>query len=282
MAEIGRFNYVEVLRELDFGVYLDGGELGEILLPRRYVPSQCKPGDYIEVFIYIDSEDRIIATTERPYAAVGDFALLRVVSVSEFGAFLDWGLSKDLLVPFREQQQKMEEDRWYVVRVYLDRKSNRIAASSKLDKFLDKTPGSFREGQGVDLVVCDRTDVGYKAIINGTHWGVLYHNEVFQQLQPGEQVPGFIKKVREDGKIDLCLQKPGYGKIDDIVEQVLNTLKDRGGFIPVTDKSSPDTIAGLFGISKKTYKKAIGALYKKRLITIEDDGIQIIGTGEKK
>ena len=281
MAEMGKLNKLTVVKELDFGVYLDGEELGEILLPRRHVPKSCKTGDSVEVFIYLDSEDRIIATTQKPYAMVGEFALLKVVSVNPVGAFLDWGLQKDLLVPFHEQKQKMKEGISYIVFVFLDDKSKRIAASSKLDTFLDNLPVPFQVGQEVELFICERTEIGYKAIINTTHWGVLYKNEVFQTLKKGQQLKGFIKKIRVDKKIDLCLHKPGYEKVDDVAKKIIDSLKEQGGFIPVTDKSRQDIIYGLFGVSKKTYKKAIGALYRKRLITLEDNGIKLSENRER-
>ena len=276
MAEIGVLNNLRVVKEVDFGVYLDGGEHGEILLPRRYVPANCKVDDKIRVFIYLDSEDRLIATTEGPYAMAGDFALLKVVAVNSAGAFLDWGLPKDLLVPFSEQRPLMEKGKSYIVRVYVDKQSNRIVATTRLDKYLDNDPGNFHAGQEVKLLICNQTDIGYKAIINGTHWGVLYSNEVFQSLKRGQKTKGYIKKVRDDNKIDLCLQKPGYEKVGDVTETILNVLKKKGGFLPVTDKSSPEIIYKLFGVSKKTYKKAICAIYRKRLVTIENNGIKLI------
>jgi len=276
MAEIGVFNNLRVIKEVDFGVYLDGGEHEEILLPRRYVPENCKVDDNIRVFIYLDSEDRFIATTETPYAIVGDFALLKVIAVESVGAFLDWGLLKDLLVPFGEQSPTMEIGKSYVVKIYVDKQSNRIAATTRLDRYLDNEPGNFHAGQEVELLICNQTDIGYKAIINGTHWGVLYSNEVFQPLKSGQKTKGYIKKVRDDNKIDLSLHKPGYERVDDITDTILNVLKEQGGFISVTDKSSPETIHKLFGVSKKTYKKAIGAIYRKRLITMESDGIRLI------
>ncbi|MDO8282017.1 MAG: S1-like domain-containing RNA-binding protein [Thermodesulfovibrionia bacterium] len=282
MAEIGRLNELRVVKEVGFGLYLDGGELGEILLPLRYVPEDCKVDDMLEVFIYLDSEDRIIATTEKPFAMVNDFALLKVVAVNSAGAFLDWGLPKDLLVPYSEQRPVMKEGESYVVRIYLDLNSNRLAASSKLDKFLNNEPGDLKPGQEVDLLICEQTDLGWKAIINNSYWGVLYDNEIFQPLNKGQKIKGFIKKIRDDKKIDLCLQKPGYEKVDDISETIITALKEQGGFIPVTDKSSPEIIYKLFGISKKTYKKAIGAIYKKKLITIENDGIKLVNKGSAK
>jgi len=276
MTEIGKFNRLRVIKRLDAGVYLEGKEHGELFLPRSYAPESCRTGDIVDVFIFRDSEDHLIATTQRPYATVGEFAFLKVVSVNPVGAFLDWGLQKDLLVPFREQKQKMEEGRSYIVYIYLDDRTSRIVASSRLDKFLDKHPVQLQEGQSVELLIYDLTELGYKAIINNSRRGVLYKNEVFQTLKKGQRITGYIKKVRDDGKIDLCLQKPGYENIDGVSEKIMDKLKAKSGFIPVTDKSSPEVIYSLFGVSKKTYKKAIGALYKKRLINIESNGITLI------
>ena len=275
MVEIGKLNNLRVVKEVDFGVYLDGEELGEILLPKKYVPKNCATDNIIEVFIYLDSEDRVIATTQKPHAKVGEFASLKVVSISTVGAFLDWGLEKDLLVPYREQKQHMTEGNYYVVYVYLDEKSNRIAASSKLNKYLNKIPTDFQIEQEVDLLICDKTENGYNAIIEGIHMGLIYDNDIFMTLETGQKIKGFIKNIRDDEKIDLLLQKPGFEKIDDLSQSILEMLKQHDGFISVTDKSPPETINKMFGVSKKTYKKAIGALFKKRLITIEKNGIKI-------
>ncbi len=275
MADIGKINNLKIVKEVDFGIYLDGGEHGEILLPSRYVPANCKVDEILRVFIYLDSEDRFIATTEEPYAMVGDFALLKVVAVSNVGTFLDWGLPKDLLVPFSEQRPVMEKDKSYIARVYVDKHSNRIVASTRLDRFLEDETGCFQAGEEVDLLICNQTDIGYKAIVNNTHWGVLYFKEVFQSLKRGQRTKGYIKKIRDDNRIDLCLHKPGYNKVDDVTGIILNVLKKEGGFLPVTDKSPPETIYNLFKVSKKTYKKAIGAIYKKKLITIEHNGIKL-------
>ena len=277
MIEIGKINTLPVLRSSEFGLFLDGGELGDILLPKRYVSKEWNPGDSVEVFIMLDSEDRLTATTQKPYAMVDEFANLRVVSVTGIGAFLDWGMPKDLLVPFREQKIKMHEGQSYMVRIYLDRASNRLAASSKLDKFLDKTEANYETAEKVKLLICAKTDLGYKAIINGAHWGVIFHNEAFLPLERGQRMEGFIKQVRDDGKIDLCLQKPGYEKVTDLTEVILNHIKQQGGFMPITGKSSPGEIYNLFGVSKKTYKQAIGALYKKRLVEFTDNGTKLVG-----
>lgn len=276
MAEIGKWNTLEVLKQLDFGVYLDGGEHGEILMPIRYVPEDCKIGDKMEVFIYLDSEDRLIATTEKPFAQVGDFALLEVVSVNNVGAFLYWGLMKDLFIPFREQKQKMEVSYSYVVYIFVDDLSGRIMGSAKVENFLDKTPPEFTEGQEVDLIIYTQTDIGYKAIINITHTGMLFDTDVFRTLHRGEHTKGYIKKIREDKKIDLLLDKPGYEKVDDISKNILDKLKKENGFIALSDKSPADAIYDMFGISKKNFKKAIGALYKARLITLEENGIRLV------
>jgi uncharacterized protein len=276
LAELGKFNKLRVVKELDFGIYLDGKEHGEILMPRRYVPENCKPDDIIEAFIYLDSEDRIIATTEKPLVTVNEFALLQVTSVNSVGAFLNWGLLKDLLVPFREQKQTMEEGKSYIVYVYVDPHSKRIVASAKLDKFLDNLPPEYEIGQEVDLFICNQTEIGYKTIVNNAHWGMLYKNEVFTQLNRGQKITGYIQKIREDEKIDVSLQKPGYEKIDDISQMIINKLKEHNGFMAVTDKSPTETIYNLFGISKKNYKKAVGALYKAKRISIEDKGIRLI------
>ncbi|HTB31582.1 MAG TPA: S1-like domain-containing RNA-binding protein [Bacteroidia bacterium] len=275
MAEIGKWNTLEVLKQLDFGVYLDGKEHGEILMPIRYVPQDCKIGEMVEVFIYLDSEDRLIATTEKPFAQVGNFVLLEVVSVSGVGAFLYWGLMKDLFVPFREQKLKMEVGHSYVVYIYVDDLTGRIMGSAKVESFLDKTPPEFTEGQEVDLIIYTQTDIGYKAIINNTHTGVIFHTDVFRTLHRGEHTKGYIKKIREDKKIDLLLDKPGYEKVDEISKNILDKLKQENGFIALSDKSPADSIYDTFGISKKNFKKAIGALYKARLITLEENGIKL-------
>lgn len=276
MTEIGKLNTLRVVKELDFGVYLDGAELGEILMPIRYVPENCTIDAMVEVFIYLDSEDRIIATTQMPYAMVGQFACMEVVMVNEVGAFLDWGLQKDLLVPFREQKVKMEEGKSYVVYVYFDTESNRIAASAKLDQFFDLEPAEYEEGQEVDLLIFSQTDMGYKAIVNNINEGMLYANEVFQVLHKGQRIKGFIKKVRDDGKLDLCIQKPGFEKVDELADKILAYLRKNEGFLNVTDKTPPEVISTMFGSSKKTFKKAVGALYRKKIIKLETDGITLI------
>jgi len=275
MAEPGKINNLRVVKQLTAGMYLDGGDLGEILLPNRYIPENCRINDKIDVFIYFDSEDRIIATTQKPFAQVGEAAWLKVVDVTDVGAFLDWGLAKDLLVPYSEQQEPMKKDRFYLVYVYLDAETQLIAASSKLENFIARKSAELSEGKKVDLMIAGQTDLGYKAVIDNKVWGVLYQSEIFQELTIGQKISGWVKKVRVDGKIDLCLQKPGYEKVSDIAEQIIRKIAAHGGFIEITDKSASEEISEIFGVSKKTFKKAVGALYKTRRITLEKDGIAL-------
>ena len=276
MAEIGKINILKVVRETDNGVYLDGENLGEILMPRKFVTDEVRESQEAEVFIYTDSEDRLVATTETPLAKVGEFAFLKVVATSRFGAFLDWGLPKDLLVPFREQKAKMADGGIYLVYVYLDLQTNRIAASAKIDKFLDNTPPDYEPGDEVDLLIAEETELGYKAIVNSEHWGMLYKNQVFRPLFVGQKTKGYIGKVRDDDKIDLLPEKPGYEKVDAISQKILDELKLNRGFMAVSDTTSPEMINALFGISKKNFKKAIGSLYKKRLVIFDSDGIRLV------
>ena len=276
MASIGKINRLPVLRSTDFGLILDGGDLGEILMPNRYVSKDWKTGDVIEIFLMRDSEDRLLAITERPVAMVDEFACLRVVAVTGIGAFLDWGLPKDLLVPFREQKIRLSEGQSVIVRIYLDEHTGRLAASTKLDKFLDRGRPDYKTGEKVNLLICSQTDLGFKAIINNGNWGVLFQNEVFQPLEKGQRIEGYIKQVRFDGKIDLSLRKPGAQKTGALADVILDQLKEQGGFMPVTDKSPPEEIYRLFGVSKKVYKRAIGDIYKKRLITFENNGTKLV------
>ena len=276
MTEIGKINHLYVVKEVDFGIYLDGGDLGEILMPKRYVPEGTQPEDMIDAFIYLDSEDRLVATTEKPLAMVEEFTLLEVVSVTPVGAFLNWGLPKDLFVPFREQRQPMEECKKYLVYVYVDTDTKRIAASSKIENYLDNIPVDYDVDEEVNLIVVNETDLGYNAIIDNSHLGVIFKNEVFQPLHPGDKIQGFIKKIRTDGKIDLCLQKAGYEKISEFADKIIAELQKREGFLALTDKSSPEDIYKTFKFSKKNFKAAIGALYKRRIITLEENGIRLV------
>jgi predicted RNA-binding protein (virulence factor B family) len=276
MAEVGKLNKLIVKREQEFGFYLDGGDFGEILLPRTDTPDRFNIGDKVEVFVYFDSEDRIIATTKTPKISVGEFAVLKVVSVTTIGAFLDWGLPKDLFVSFNEQKDLMQEGQEYLVHAYYDEKSNRIAASSKIDKFYEIKHHDYINEQKVDLIIGTETELGFKAIVDRKYWGVLYRNEIFQKLNYAQQIKGYIKKVRTDGKLDLCLDKPGPQKIDSVSQAILDKLNENDGFIEITDKSTPELISKMFGVSKKTYKKAIGALYKRKHIILEKNGIRLI------
>lgn len=276
MAILGKVNPLKVVKLVDFGVYLDGGSDGEILLPKRYVPEVCEIGDTLPVFIYNDSEDRLIATTEKPFAMVGEFAALEVVEVNEVGAFLDWGLMKNLMVPFREQKLKMEEGRRYPVFIFVDFDSKRITASAKIEKFVDESKPELEVGQEVDLLIYKKTDMGWKAVINQQYTGVLYDNEIFKEIHTGESLKGFVKQIRPDDKIDLMLQKAGFEKIDDFALKLHALLKEADGFLPFTDKSLADDIYEEFGISKKTFKKAVGDLYRKRQIVLDPDGIRLL------
>ncbi len=273
--ELGKFNKLEVVKEVDFGMYLDGGEEGEILLPSRYVPEGCKVGDELDVFIYLDNEERLVATTLTPLAQVGQFACLEVAWVNQYGAFLDWGLMKDLFVPFREQKMKMQVGKNYVVHVHLDDESYRIVASAKVDRYLSKELPPYRPGQEVDILIWQKTDLGFKAIIENLYGGLLYESEVFRPLRTGMTLKAYVKQVRADGKIDLMLQKPGVGKIDDFAATLLKYIREQGGSTPLNDKSPAEEIYAVFGVSKKTFKKAVGDLYKKHLVVLEENGIRM-------
>jgi predicted RNA-binding protein (virulence factor B family) len=275
MAEIGKFNTIPVTKQLAFGVYVDGGELGEILLPRLDVPADCKVGDALEVFLYHDSEDRPIATTRRPRAQVGQCVSLSVVQVNHAGAFLDWGLPKDLLVPFSEQRVPMREENSYVVYVYMDKPSGRIAATSRLENWLNEDGTGFEPMQPVNLLVCGRTDLGYKAVVNQTHLGLIFKTEILQPLRIGQKLKGFIRRIREDGRIDLCLQLQGQEVRDDLGEKILAHLRANDGVSSLCDHSTPEEIYAVYKVSKGNYKKAIGTLLKKKQIAIHPDHIQL-------
>lgn len=274
--ELGKYNTLKVVKEVDFGVYLDGGEEGEILLPTRYVPEGLKVDDEIEVFIYLDIDERTIATTLHPYAQVGEFAYLEVSWVNEFGAFLDWGLMKDLFVPFREQKMKMEKGRSYIVYVMIDEESYRIMGTAKVEKHLSKDFPPYKHGQEVDMLVWQKTELGFKVIIENKFAGLIYANEIFQPLETGMKLRGYIKNVREDGKIDVTLQREGMRNVEDFAQTLLNYLKENNGFTNIHDKSDPQDIYETFGVSKKTFKKGVGDLYKKHLIQISEDGISLL------
>ncbi len=275
MLQIGKFNELEITHRVDFGLYLDGGEEGEILLPLRYATQDMKPGDKINAFIYRDSEDRLIATTEKPHAQVGDFAFLRVNATNNVGAFLDWGLPKDLLVPFREQKVRMVPGRSYTVYVYLDDETQRIVASAKLQKFLDNKIPDIKAGDEVKARIYQRTELGYKVIVNDLFSGLIYHNEIFSEVNIGELHHATVKTVRADGKIDLVLGKSTRNRVNDLADDILDYIEECGGRISLNDSSSPEEIRETFQCSKKDFKKAIGALFKAKQIVIENDGIRL-------
>lgn len=268
MAQLGRINTLKINRKSDFGLYLIDEEGNEILLPNRYVAPDMHIGDEIDVFVYKDSEDRITATTETPKAQVGEFALLRVVATNSAGAFLDWGLPKDLLVPFREQKMRMQTGRSYIVYVYVDYNSDRIVASAKIDKFLDNRPADYHQGDPVEILIAQRTDMGYKVIIDNLHSGIIYHNEIFKEINIGDRMEAYIKSLREDGKIDVTLADRADRRTMELADKILMHLMSHGCRMALTDKSSPEAIKAAFECSKKDFKKAIGHLYKKKLITL--------------
>ena len=276
MAKIGERASLKILREMTFGVFLDGGELGEILLPRREMPVKWELGGLVDVFLYNDSEDRPVATLKQPLLLPGQFGRLRVVALTPVGAFLDWGLPKDLLVPFREQKARMEIGKSYVVLVRVDETSRRILATTRLGRHLDLTPPPWREGEEVDLIVYGKTPLGYKAIIGGSHSGLIFATDVFQPLQPGEKLKGYIAAVREDGKIDLTLHPPGRARVAGLEGQILAELAARGGYWALCDNSPAAEIHNELGVSKRTFKQATGALFRKHKITLEPKGIRLI------
>lgn len=278
MIKYGEYNRLKINREVEFGAYLiDEESEQEVLIPKRYIPENAQIGDEIEVFVYFDSEDRIIATTETPKAQVGEFAYLKVVAVARVGAFLDWGLAKDLMLPYSEQKRKVYTGSHYLVRIYVDEKTNRIVATTKVGKHLeDSVLDELELGQEVDLIVCDDSYLGYEVIINNKFVGLLYKNEVFRNLQPGERTKGYVKKIRwDDFKVDVRLQPDGYGQVDIAAEKVLKALQESGGFLPLSDKSAPEQIYAELQMSKKVFKKAIGGLYKDRKIMLTNEGIRL-------
>ncbi|KFX70057.1 GntR family transcriptional regulator [Pseudomonas taeanensis MS-3] len=278
MALIGRMNCLQVVKHTDFGLYLDGGADGEILLPKRYIPKDT-PSDveeWLNVFIYLDSDDKLIATTETPKVQVGGFASLKVVDINRVGLFLNWGLPKDLLLPHSEEKRPLQVGDYCVVHVFLDKRSKRITATARLDRYLDKVPAQYKAGQEVDLLIVESTDMGFKAIINGQHWGLIHKNELFKFVRSGMQEKGFIKELRADGKISLSLQAVGQGAVGSLSEQILAKLREHDGVLNLGDKSSPEAITALFSVSKGNFKKAIGGLYKQGRILIHDERIELV------
>ena len=269
--KIGEYNELRINRTVDFGAYLIDDDTHEVLLPKRYLTPEMKVGDTIRVFVYNDSENRPVATTEQPYAVVGDFALMRVKAVNKVGAFLDWGLvAKDLLVPFSEQRVDMKVGRSYIVRVYLDEASHRIVASAKLAKFLNQTDPDYYHREKVEVLVTQRSDLGYRVIVDNAHWGQIYQNEIYQDVNVGDRLTAFVKQVRPDGKVDVTLAKIEKMRVDDIADRILDYLNSHNGEMTLTDKSDPDDINKAFSCSKKDFKKALGLLYKQQKIALGD------------
>jgi uncharacterized protein len=275
MIKVGQYNTLSILRFTDNGVYLDDGAEG-ILLPRRYVPADVKVDDSIKVFIYHDSESRIIATTDKPTGVVGDIVKLKAVTVTELGAFLDWGLTKDIFVPKSKQQSGMREGAEYLVKIYLDEQTNRVAATEKLEPFLSNDELTVKEKDEVDLVVYRRTDIGYVVIINNVHTGVLHFNEIYRNISVGDKMKGFIKTIRPENKIDVVVGKIGYARVEGETEKILRLLQENDGYLPYYDKSAPEDIYDFFGMSKKAFKMATGNLYKQKKIAFAKAGIQLI------
>ena len=272
---LGKYNQLEVVKFVDFGLYLNGGDDGEILLPKRYIPEGTKEGDLLNVFLYLDNEERLVATTQTPLIQVGEFGYLEVSWVNQYGAFLNWGLMKDLFVPFREQKMRMVQGKSYIVYCYQDDESFRLMASAKVDKFLSKDRPPYEAGEQVNILIWQKTELGFKAIVENKYAALLYDSEIFQPLHTGMQLKAFVKQVREDGKIDLILQKAGPRKVDDFAETLLKYIREHNGFTSFNDKSDAEEIYQTFGVSKKTFKKAVGELYKMRLIILQPDGISL-------
>ena len=276
MVTIGIFNNLQVVKQVDFGVYLDGDDLDTILLPKRYVPNGCEIGDWIDVFLYFDSDDLLIATTEKPKVEVGCCEMRKAVDINHAGAFMDWGLPKDLLVPYNEQQKPMEVGYSYVVYVYHDEASDRIAASTKLSHHLDEQPVWLKPRQSVNLQIASRTELGYKTIIDDKYLGLLFRADAYRPLKIGERLPGFVKSIRSDGKIDLLISQATLQGDHELSQQIVQYLTEKGGTSTLTDKSDPEEIYRVFKVSKKKYKQALGNLYKSRKITITPGLVQLV------
>ncbi|EGQ8502365.1 GntR family transcriptional regulator [Vibrio parahaemolyticus] len=276
MIKIGQINSLEVIKKADFGVFLDGDDYGSVLLPNKHVPEGTELGDHIEVFLYFDSESQLAATIDKPIAQVGEWGLMKIEGINQTGAFVNWGIKeKDLLIPFSEQRARFTAGQNILVYVYTDKASGRIVGTTKFNKWLDKTPANYEVNEEVDLIIAERSQLGYKAIVNGKHWGMIFPSDVFGKLFIGKKLKGYIKQVREDGKIDLSLQKVGVAKMDELSSKIIDLLEKKGGFLPLNDKSSPEAIFDAFRTSKGTYKKTIGGLYKQGKIVIEKDGIRL-------
>ena len=276
MARLGSFNTLTIEKHDEHGLWLDGGELGEVFLPSKFVPEDCEVGDELDVFVYEDADRRVTATTQKPQAYLGEYAFLSVVGENEHGVFLDCGLPKDIFLPRKEQTYAANVGDKVLAKIILDRQTQRLMATMRIDKMLEIFTSGFEEKDKVKLLIAKQTDLGLKAIVNQQCWGVLHASDVHKQVKVGDSVTGYIKTVREDGKIDLMLELPGYQKIDDKAQAIVRKLSLNNGFLPLNDKSEPDLIKRHFGISKRVFKQAIGALYKARIIEIQDDGIRLI------
>jgi predicted RNA-binding protein (virulence factor B family) len=276
MIYLGEINRLKIMRNTSVGMYVADKVGNEVLLPKKYIDSHFQIGDIIEVFVYKDQEDRPVATTLEPYITAGEFAFLRVRTVTQFGAFVEWGMEKDLLVPMVEQSKKMEVGQSYVVFAYLDEQSNRLVASSKINKFIRNEELDVVAGEEVDLLIFEETFLGYNAIVNNQFKGLIYRNEVYKDLQIGDKLKGYIKNIREDGALDLSLQKPGIMHLADTTQELLDYLKQHDGKILLTDNSSPEDVKKMLNMSKKAFKRSVGILYKQRMVRIEDDGVYLI------
>lgn len=276
MIKIGEYNDLDIIRETPQGVYLGDSESNEILLPNKYIPEEFKIWDTLNVFVYLDHEERPVATTLKPYITLNEFAYLRCMVVNEVGAFMDWGLEKQLFVPFKEQARPMKEGSWYIVYMYMDEKTNRLVGTSKTRKFLSNENVSVSKFDKVDILVTHLTEKGANVIINQKHEGLIYIENIFEDIRTGDKMEAYIKKVREDGKIDVVIQPEGYKSIEPNAEFIYEELKAAGGFLPLHDKSTPEDIKNQLGLSKKLFKKAIGALYRDKMIVIKEDGIEML------
>lgn len=276
MIKLGDYNTLKIVKSVDFGLYLDGGDAGEILLPTRYVPKNAKVGDELEVFIYLDQDEKLIATTLHPLAKVGDIAYLEVAWVNEYGAFLNWGLMKDLFCPFREQKMRMQKGQHYIVYIKEDEETHRLLATAKIDKYLSAERPPYKHGDAVEILIWQKTDLGFKAIVDNQYQGQLYEDQIFQPLHTGDRLTAYVDHIRQDNKIDITLQPTGRRQTEEFSEVLLRYLQENGGHCDLGDKSPSELIADRFKVSKKVYKKAVGDLYRRRLITISNNGIDLV------
>ena len=277
MIQLGKYNHLTIVRFTDHGAYVDGGEIGEILLPKVYVKAEMRPGDEIDAFVYLDQQERLVATLEQPLAQVGDFAYLEVSWINQYGAFLDWGLMKDLFVPFGEQKKTMEQGNSYIIYIYVDDATKRIVGTAKVNRYIQPAPRKdYYRGKTVDLLVWQKTELGLKVIVDNKYAGMIYDDDLYGEApRTGDRLQGTVVTVRDDGRLDISLQRIGKGRFRDFADQLLAELEEAGGFLAYTDKSDAEAIAERFGVSKKTFKRAVGTLYKARRIALEDDGIRL-------